>query len=83
MKLVIILAITVCFHHIPVTDGKDDLAGPLVVTIPDLGQVRGSFLTSVNGRRLLAFRGIPYAKPPVGNLRFEVNYCAYRTHFFR
>jgi len=58
-------------------DGRDDIDGPLLITIPALGQVRGSFLKSVNGRRLVSFRGIPYAKPPVGNLRFEVGIMTY------
>ena len=43
-----------------------------LVTIPTLGQVRGSLMTSAGGQQFLAFRGIPYAKPPVGNLRFKV-----------
>ena len=45
--------------------------GP-VATIPTLGQVRGSEMTSEAGRSFYAFRGIPYAKPPVGELRFSV-----------
>ncbi len=45
--------------------------GP-VATIPTLGQVRGSQMTSEAGRSFYAFRGIPYAKPPVGELRFSV-----------
>ncbi|XP_032786528.2 venom carboxylesterase-6 [Daphnia magna] len=42
-----------------------------VVTIPALGQVRGSKMVSSSGRNFYAFRGIPYAKPPVGELRFR------------
>lgn len=26
-----------------------------------------------NGENFYAFRGVPYAKPPIGNLRFKVN----------
>lgn len=44
-----------------------------VVTIPALGQVRGSKMVSSSGRNFYAFRGIPYAKPPVGELRFRVS----------
>ena len=43
-----------------------------VVTIPSLGKVIGSFSSSSNGRKYSAFRGIPYAKPPIGELRFKV-----------
>ncbi len=45
-----------------------------LVTIPSLGQVRGSHMTSAGGRQFFAFRGVPYAKPPIGNLRFKVSY---------
>ena len=34
------------------------------------GRVQGSFLTSVSGSCISSFQGIPYAAPPVGNLRF-------------
>ncbi|XP_046639107.1 venom carboxylesterase-6-like isoform X1 [Daphnia pulicaria] len=42
-----------------------------MVEIPSLGQLRGSKMVSSSGRNYYAFRGIPYAKPPVGNLRFR------------
>ena len=54
------------FEHEPL-----EPVGP-VATIPTLGQVRGSQMTSEAGRSFYAFRGIPYAKPPVGELRFRV-----------
>lgn len=47
--------------------------GPLV-TIVGLGQVRGSRMSSASGREILAFRGVPYAEPPVGDLRFRVSF---------
>lgn len=42
----------------------------LVVTT-NRGQVRGTALTVLGGQ-VRAFLGIPYGKPPVGNLRFRV-----------
>ncbi|KAE8572951.1 hypothetical protein A483_HHAL011677 [Halyomorpha halys] len=47
---------------------------PLVLSGPDLtisqGRLRGRVLNSRNGRKYFAFNSIPYAQPPVGNLRF-------------
>lgn len=37
------------------------------------GKIKGSYLKSREGRVFEAFQGIPYAKPPVGDLRFKVN----------
>ena len=36
------------------------------------GAVKGQWIESIRDRQLLAFLGIPYAKPPVGDLRFKV-----------
>lgn len=38
----------------------------------DQGLLRGSTLKARNGRDFKAFQGIPYAKPPIKELRFEV-----------
>lgn len=35
------------------------------------GSLKGHRLTSRKGREIFAFQGIPYAKPPVGELRFK------------
>ncbi|KAJ8972498.1 hypothetical protein NQ317_012715 [Molorchus minor] len=42
---------------------------PIVQT--KYGLIRGSVELSISGREYYAFRGIPYATPPVGNLRFK------------
>jgi hypothetical protein len=40
------------------------------------GSLKGHRLTSRKGREIFAFQGIPYAKPPVGKLRFKVRVCS-------
>jgi len=35
------------------------------------GEIKGSRLKSQGGETIYSFRGIPYAKPPTGNLRFK------------
>ena len=43
----------------------------LLVSV-EQGQLRGSYMKAQNGRQIAAFRGIPYAEPPVDQLRFQV-----------
>lgn len=39
----------------------------------DLGNIKGSNMVSHHGKPFFAFRGIRYAQPPVGELRFKVS----------
>ncbi|KAA0200390.1 Carboxylesterase, partial [Hyalella azteca] len=43
---------------------------PTLVTVAQ-GQIRGYKESASNGKEFYSFRGIPYAKPPLGDLRFE------------
>ena len=58
----------------------DDDGNP-IVTIPFLGQVIGSFSASSKGRNYSAFRGIPYAKPPIKELQFKVTIKPFNALF--
>lgn len=57
-------AIFQIFGHVNTTEG------PVITTA--LGKLRGSVMKSDHGKDFFAFRGIPYAKPPVGDLRFKM-----------
>lgn len=43
-----------------------------VIEISD-GKLRGTVLKNLDEEEIYAFLGIPYAKPPVGELRFKVS----------
>ncbi|XP_068618693.1 uncharacterized protein [Battus philenor] len=36
------------------------------------GKLRGAISTTINGVQFYTFKGIPYAKPPIGELRFSI-----------
>ena len=38
------------------------------------GQIQGLWSNTTKGQPMRAFYSIPYAQPPLGNLRFKVNY---------
>ena len=45
---------------------------PSPVVTTNYGQVKGVISISREGKQYYEYLGIPYAKPPTGNLRFEV-----------
>lgn len=44
---------------------------PVLKTV--YGEVRGHYMTTIKGRNVASFEGIPFAEPPVGDLRFAVS----------
>lgn len=72
LSMTLILALTFLFSFINLTNGtnsRDVHNDPLVVETTS-GMVRG-LSRSVLGREVHVFYGIPFAKPPVGPLRFR------------
>lgn len=63
MHSVFLVVFTLLFEYVFCT-------GPLINVHE--GQLKGKQYLSRNGRNFFAFQGIPYAKPPVGQLRFKV-----------
>lgn len=43
----------------------------VVVSVAE-GKLKGTTILNKNGRKFFAFLSIPYATPPVGDLRFKV-----------
>jgi hypothetical protein len=52
------------------------------VTIKNGTIVGTSYADVVNNKTIYAYLGIPYAKPPVGQLRFKVRSRIYNMHFY-
>lgn len=54
-----------------ITVASSKTADELIVRLGDgKSAVSGRFMVSQSGRGIKAFRGIPYAEPPVGDLRY-------------
>ena len=47
------------------------MENPVVKT--SYGEIRGFNSEDVDGKEFYSFKGIPYAKPPVDELRFQVS----------
>lgn len=71
LLLVSVILCCVCKISISSTPEKTD-DGVTVVTI-DQGRLAGALFTSGNGTKYHGYLGIPFAKPPIGELRFEVS----------
>ncbi|XP_050358467.1 juvenile hormone esterase-like isoform X2 [Nymphalis io] len=58
-----------------VNDFLDDLRGGRMTESPivrvEEGELQGKLVNSPNGKAFYSFQGIPYAKPPIGSLRFK------------
>jgi len=70
MRLSILRTLILLF---PVAERVNAQSQDADVTVTlEQGAVKGLRIESIRDRQLLAFLGIPYAKPPVGDLRFKV-----------
>ncbi|XP_055707874.1 esterase FE4-like [Phlebotomus papatasi] len=65
----VIFPLVILFLNLCDSDAK--ISESLKVTLPHGGGIIGRYLTSFRGHGIRAFMGIPYAEPPVGNLRFS------------
>ncbi|CAG9821591.1 unnamed protein product [Phaedon cochleariae] len=61
--LVVCLIFAIFFTRVSSWDGPE-------VELP-LGKVKGTWETSFDGKKFSSFEGVPYAEPPVSDLRFE------------
>lgn len=67
------------FQFLLRVDGVFDVTATATIVTIEQGTLNGTYLKARNGRMFNAFYGIPYAEPPVGNLRFKVNQLSIST----
>uniref|UniRef100_A0A1A9ZUL9 carboxylesterase n=1 Tax=Glossina pallidipes TaxID=7398 RepID=A0A1A9ZUL9_GLOPL len=61
-----------CVHHCePIKPDEDEFGENTEVVLTPLGSVRGLKSISVYGHEYCSFEGVPYAEPPLGQLRFK------------
>ena len=46
------------------------------------GTLRGTVFENINGGQYFSFLGIPYARPPIGELRFQVSSISLSLEFW-
>ena len=60
------------FFCVAFVTSRAQVAGP-VVTITS-GEIQGEIVATHYGINVHSFQGIPYGRPPIGELRFEVSF---------
>jgi hypothetical protein len=74
----VVVAVVACYYYAFRTAGKP----PSTIVTTNYGKVQGIISLSRDGRQYSEYLGIPFAKPPVGQLRFEVS-LTITTAFFK
>lgn len=69
LRIVTIFLLIVGIIELALTFTSDELR----ITLSNGSKLVGRYLRSYSGRPIKAFMGIPYAKPPLGPLRFKVS----------
>ena len=72
MKSFLLLFISI-FYFTAFTMCTSDFDNSKTFVLTKLGGILGSLKKSYSGRHFKAYEGIPYAFPPVGERRFQVN----------
>lgn len=69
LRTVTIFLLIVGIIELALTFTSDELR----ITLSNGSKLVGRYLRSYSGRPIKAFMGVPYAKPPLGPLRFKVS----------
>lgn len=68
VKLCVVLTILL----IKISESDARTSKELNVTLPNGSRLIGRYLTSVSGKGILSFLGVPFAEPPINEMRFKV-----------
>lgn len=72
LKIITVILLSVSLNNfVTAITPSNVIERPVVIT--GLGKIEGSVLRSRLGALFYAFRGIRYAAPPIGDLRFKVS----------
>ena len=66
-----ILSICVCVMTMRLVAVSAAQVGPDLIVQTNLGKIQGFETATSNGKKVSAWYGVPFAQPPVGNLRFR------------
>lgn len=76
-QLVVLLFISILSSLIVLIAART--SDELRVTLPNGSKLVGRTLRSHGGRSIKSFLAVPYAKPPLGHLRFKVNFYIFKN----
>lgn len=62
------------YHYVvhSIYEISHNIFGETIIADTSYGKVKGKIMTSCLGTKYYSFQKIPYAKPPIGELRFRV-----------
>jgi hypothetical protein len=74
-----LLFLVICVGFIVVVYLRNEEEDPGVQAFVKQGVLKGFHITTRKGRRILGFQRIPYALPPIGDLRFRVRRLVFNS----
>lgn len=74
MKLCVVVALSLVTICSTVNKISGRTSNELRVSLPNGSKLVGRYLRSHDGNGIRAFMGIPYAEPPIHDLRFRVSF---------
>lgn len=74
VALIVVIVTTVLLIVFLGGDSESDNIEDETIVLTSLGAINGSIFATRLDKKFIGFRGIRYAEPPVGDLRFRVRF---------